>query len=135
AGGFVRHPVCWGANLARWCGDRMPLELIRFLLLGYAKVAAWRFRGDAQTASSIRDYIARFSEQTRKAATHRLHLVATNDPSPTPRQMDVPLFSLAGFWDPIVPWLLVRPWLKRNCPALREYRLLLSADHNVFGTA
>jgi pimeloyl-ACP methyl ester carboxylesterase len=135
AGGFVRHPARWGANLARWCGDRMPLEVIRTLLQGYAKAAPWRFRRDAQTASSIRDYITRLSEQTRKAAMHRLDLVASNDPSAIPSQMDIPLFALAGFWDPIVPCLLVRSWLKRNCPTLREYRILWGADHNVLGTA
>jgi hypothetical protein len=46
----------------------------------------------------------------------------------------VPVYALTGFLDPIVPWFLVRPWLKRNCRALREYRIL-RADHTVLSTA
>jgi hypothetical protein len=41
---------------------------------------------------------------------------------------------LSGLWDPIVPWFWVRPWLRRNCPGLREYRIITGADHNVLGT-
>jgi hypothetical protein len=33
-----------------------------------------------------------------------------------------------------VPWFWVRPWLKRNCPRLRDYRIIWGADHNVLGT-
>jgi len=34
-----------------------------------------------------------------------------------------------------VPWFRVRRWLRRNCPGLREYRIIWSADHNVLSTA
>ena len=47
----------------------------------------------------------------------------------------LPVFCLAGLIDPIVPWPLVRNWLKKNCPALREYKIIRRADHNVLGTA
>jgi pimeloyl-ACP methyl ester carboxylesterase len=46
-----------------------------------------------------------------------------------------PIFGLSGFLDPIVPWCLVRPWLRRYVPSLRAYRVIASADHNVLGTA
>jgi len=29
----------------------------------------------------------------------------------------------------------VRFWLRRNCPALREYKIMWRADHNVLSTA
>jgi len=135
AGGFVRHPARWAAKLSARCGDQAPLNLIRSLLLGYAQLAPWRFRRDAQTAASIRQYIERFTEDKRKAATHRLDLVAHSDPCQVARRVQVPVFALAGFWDPIVPWLFIRPWLKNNCPALREFKLIWHADHNVLGTA
>jgi hypothetical protein len=35
----------------------------------------------------------------------------------------------------VVPWFVVRRWLRRNCPTLRDYRVILRADHNVLGTA
>jgi hypothetical protein len=34
-----------------------------------------------------------------------------------------------------VPWIFVLPWLRGDCPALREYRVIWHADHNVLGTA
>src|SRR3974390_2844069 len=55
AGGFIRHPARWAANLSRVCARRMSLRLIRSLLLGYAKLAPWRFHGDEETAAAIRD--------------------------------------------------------------------------------
>jgi hypothetical protein len=46
----------------------------------------------------------------------------------------MPLYALSGIIDPIVPWWFVRPWLRKNCSALREYHLVWKADHNVLGT-
>jgi len=50
------------------------------------------------------------------------------------RQASVPVYALTGLVDPIVPWFLVRPWLRKHCPTLRDYRIVWSADHNVLGT-
>jgi hypothetical protein len=47
----------------------------------------------------------------------------------------VPVYSVTGLIDPIVPWPWTRYWLRRNCPALREYKIVIFADHNVLGTA
>ena len=135
AGGFVRHPTRWAANLIGRCARGIPAALIRTLLMGYAKLGPWRFRGDPQTETAIRAYIDGFTDQKRKAAIHRLRLVAENDPFKAALQSRIPLFALAGFWDPIVPWFVVRPWLRRNCPGLRDFKIIGSADHNVLGTA
>ncbi|MGP8020155.1 MAG: hypothetical protein ACLPRE_04075, partial [Limisphaerales bacterium] len=51
------------------------------------------------------------------------------------RQTKLPVFGLTGFFDPIVPWPRVRRWLRKNCPALREYKVIMRADHNVLNTA
>jgi pimeloyl-ACP methyl ester carboxylesterase len=135
AGGFVRHPARWAANLSGWCGGQIPLKVIKTLLMGYAKLAPWRFRRDPQTTASIQQYIDRLTDAKRKAVAHRLHLVGHSDPCPVTRCVEIPVFALAGFWDPIVPWFLASPWLKGNCPALRDYKILWHADHNVLGTA
>jgi pimeloyl-ACP methyl ester carboxylesterase len=135
AGGFVRHPARWAANLSGWCGNRIPLGVIKTLLMGYAKLAPWRFRRDAQTTASIRQYIERLTNARRRAVAHRLNLLAHNDPCPAARRVGIPVFALAGCWDPIVPWFLIQPWLKSNCPALRDYKILWRADHNVLGTS
>jgi pimeloyl-ACP methyl ester carboxylesterase len=70
-----------------------------------------------------------------QAAKHRLHLIAQYDPRPVAQAVKVPVYALTGLVDPIVPWCFVRPWLRRNCPALRDYKIILRADHNVLGTA
>jgi len=75
------------------------------------------------------------AELDRQAAQHRLHLIAQYDPCPIARQTNVPVFGLSGFLDPIVPWPFVRRWLGKNCAALRDYKVIHSADHNVLGTA
>ncbi|HTL59488.1 MAG TPA: alpha/beta hydrolase [Candidatus Limnocylindrales bacterium] len=135
AGGFVRHPARWAAKVSgRWLAS-MPLAVIKTMLNGYARVAPWRFRRDPETASSIYDYINHLTERRRQALIHRLNLVAKSDFCLTATHMDVPLFALTGFWDPIVPWFFVRDWLRKKCPTLRQWKLLYRADHNVLGTA
>jgi pimeloyl-ACP methyl ester carboxylesterase len=135
AGGFVRHPMRWGVRLAeRLCGG-ISLGLITRILFGYAKVARFRYRHSPEVQANINEFIARRTELDRQAAKHRLHLIAQYDPRPIAREVTVPVFALNGFVDPIVPWCFVRPWLNKNCPALREYRIMWRADHNVLGTA
>jgi pimeloyl-ACP methyl ester carboxylesterase len=134
AGGFVRHPMRWGVRLAqRLCGGT-PLRLLTRVLLGYAKVARFRFRHAPDVLANINEFIARRTELDRQAAVHRLRLVARNDPRLIAQQVAVPVYGLSGLVDPVVPWFWVRPWLKRNCPLLRDYRIIWGADHNVLGT-
>lgn len=135
AGGFVRHPMIWGVRMARRVCGGVSLSLITFILFGYARVARWRYRHSPEVRSSLTEFIARRTELDRQAATHRLHLVAQSDPRTVARQVRLPVYALTGFLDPVVPWPWVRRWLKRNCPALRQYTILWRADHNVLGTA
>lgn len=135
AGGFVRHPMRWGARLAeRLCGA-VSLRLVIFILFGYAHLARLRFRRSPEVMASIGEFIERRTELDKAAAQHRLHLVAQNDPCGLARNVAVPVYALSGFFDPVVPWFWVRPWLRRNCPRLRAYRIVSRADHNVLGTA
>jgi pimeloyl-ACP methyl ester carboxylesterase len=71
----------------------------------------------------------------RQAAVHRLRLIAGSDFCEVARAAKIPVFALTGFLDPIVPWLFVRRWLRKHCPALREYKIIWRADHNVLSTA
>ncbi|SPE59734.1 conserved hypothetical protein [Verrucomicrobia bacterium] len=135
AGGFVRHPVRWGARVAGKVFGDVSFRLITHLLFGYARVARFRFRHSPETLKGIKEFIAHLTEQERQAAMHRLRLVAQSDPCAIARRVQVPVYALTGFIDPIVPWFEVRRWLKRNCPALREYRIIWAADHNVLGSA
>jgi pimeloyl-ACP methyl ester carboxylesterase len=135
AGGFVRHPMHWGVRLAERMSGGIPLRLLTTILFGYAKVARFRFRHAPEVLESIGEFIARRTELDRQAATHRLRLVAQSDPCLIARQANLPVYALSGLVDPIVPWCFVRPWLRRNCPSLRQYRVIGRADHNVLATA
>jgi pimeloyl-ACP methyl ester carboxylesterase len=135
AGGFVRHPMRWGVRLAeRLCGG-ISLGLLTRVLFGYARVARFRYRRSPEVQANIQEFIARRTELDLQAAKHRLHLIAQYDPRPVAQAVTVPVYALTGLVDPIVPWCFVRPWLRRNCPALRDYKIILRADHNVLGTA
>jgi len=134
AGGFVQHPMRWGVRLAeRLCGD-ISFAMIARILFGYAKVSRWRFRHSPETYRAIQDFIAHLTEAERQAAKHRLRLVVQNDACAIASQVSLPVYGLTGVFDPVVPWYWVRRWLKKNCRALREYKIIWHADHNVLGT-
>jgi pimeloyl-ACP methyl ester carboxylesterase len=135
AGGFVRHPMQWGVRFAERLLGRMSLRLVTAILFGYARVARFRYRRSPEVRAGINEFIARRTKLDQQAATHRLHLIARNDPRTIARQIQAPVYGVTGVLDPIVPWFRVRIWLKRNCPRLRDYRVIWGADHNVLGTA
>jgi pimeloyl-ACP methyl ester carboxylesterase len=134
AGGFARHPMRWGVRLAERLTGGISLSLLTRILFGYAKVARYRYRHAPETLANLQEFIGRRTELDRQAAVHRLRLIARNDPRSVARQTKLPVYAITGLVDPIVPWCFVRPWLKQNCPSLREYRIIGRADHNVLGT-
>ena len=135
AGGFVKHPIRAGVRLAERVAHGVPLSLLTRIMFGYAKVARFRYRNSPEVASTIDEFIARRTELDRQAAVHRLRLIAGSDSREIVRTAKIPIFALSGFLDPIVPWYFVRRWLRQNCPALREYKIIRRADHNVLSTA
>lgn len=135
AGGFVKHPLHRAVWIMEKITSRISTAVLVRIIFGYAKVARFRYRHSPLVLASLDEFISRRTELDRCAAQHRLHLVAVNDPRPTARQARLPVFGLSGFFDPIVPWPRVRHWLRKNCPALRDYRVLERADHNVLSTA
>jgi len=134
-GGFVQHPLRWAARLAQRCCDDISFSLLRRVLFGYARVSRFRFRRSPETFAEIQGFIAALTPRDLQAAKHRLHLLAESDLCATAQQANVPVYALTGLFDPVVPWLWVRRWLRQNCPALREYKIIWRADHNVLGTA
>ncbi len=134
AGGFVRHPLQRLVRLAERAAGVIPLRLLITVIFGYAKVARFRFRRSPEILERLDEFIERRTELDRQAAVHRLHLIAESDFRSVARGTNLPVFALSGLLDPIVPWPLVRRWLRHHCPALRDYRLIHRADHNVLGT-
>lgn len=135
AGGFVKHPMRWAVRFAGRLTGRMSDALFIWIIFNYAKIAKFRFRHSPVVLARIDEFISRRTDLDRRAAQHRLHLIAGFDPRPIARQTKLPVFGLSGILDPIVPWPFVRRWLKLNCPALRDYKIIKSADHNVLATA
>ena len=135
AGGFVQHPIRTGVRFAERVGRGISLFLLTRIMFGYAKVARFRYRHSPETMASIQEFIARRTELDRQAAVHRLRLIAQSDFCSTVRQTKIPVFALTGWLDPVVPWIFVRRWLKKNCPALHDYKIVRHADHNVLSTA
>ena len=135
AGGFVRHPFRWGARLAQRFCDDISFSILKRILFGYARVSRYRFRRSPETFREIQEFVAGLSPRDMQAAKHRLHLVANSDLGAIAREARVPVFVLSGLFDPIVPWFWVRRWMKKHCPALKEYKIVWRADHNVLGTA
>jgi pimeloyl-ACP methyl ester carboxylesterase len=135
AGGFVRHPMHRATRVAEKITAHISTRLFIWIIFSYARLARYRYRHSPLTLASLDEFIARRTELDRRAAQHRLRLVADNDPRAIAAQTRLPVFGLTGFLDPIVPWPRVRHWLRKNCPGLRDYRVIMRADHNVLGTA
>ena len=104
------------------------------MLLGYAKFARYRHRRAPETLADIDAFIARRTPLDRDAALHRLDLIRDNDPRPLACNVALPVYALTGGLDPVVPWPLALPWLRRRCAALRQTKILWKADHNVLST-
>ena len=134
AGGFARHPMRRAVRFAERVSGGIPLALLARIMFGYAKVARFRYRHAPEVLANIQEFIARRTELDRQAAVHRLRLIAQNDPRAIARRVNLPVYALTGLIDPVVPWCCVRPWLRKNCPGLREYRIIGRADHNVLST-
>ena len=135
AGGFVRYPM---QRFMRWLeavAGHVPSFVFVKVIFGYARFARFRYRDSPQTLATLDEFLAgRRNRFDREAAQHRLRLVGENDPRKTAMAAQIPIFGLSGFLDPIVPWPHTRRWLKRNCPALRDYKIVRRADHNVLNT-
>jgi pimeloyl-ACP methyl ester carboxylesterase len=134
AGGFVRHPIIWAVRAAEQVTGGISFGLLTKILFGYARLTRAHYAKVPEVLQEIKDFMARRTELDRQAAKHRLHLLARSNFCPIAQKSEVPVYAVTGAFDPIVPWFSVRHWLKKHCPALRDYQILWRADHNVLGT-
>ena len=135
AGGFVRYPIKLGVLGVERLASGIPFKLVLPILFAYARVAKARFGNAPEMITGVAEFIARRTEEDRKAATHRLRLIAQNDPTSIAKACDLPVFAFTGWLDPIVPWVFVRRWLQRNCQNLKAYEIIRGADHTVLATS
>jgi len=135
AGGFGRHPTRWGVQLAEWLTGRASPPLISVVNHVYAPLCRWRYCHSPEVLGDLDEFFSRRTDLDCQAAQHRLRLILENDPCELARTARVPFYAMTGVFDPIVPWWPVWRWLRRNCPALRQHRLVWRADHAVLATA
>lgn len=135
AGGFVRHPVIPGVHLFHFAQRNVPRPFYRFMLWAYSRYARLRHRHAPETLASIDEFVRRRARpEDNLAIASRYPLIARADFRELALQTRLPVFALSGFFDPIVPWPFVHPWLCRHCPGFRERRIMFNADHNVLAT-
>jgi pimeloyl-ACP methyl ester carboxylesterase len=135
AGGFVKHPWKWGPGLMRRIGDKTSMRGYGKQLNFYRRYMNFRHRRSPEARAEVEEFAARRTDLDRQAMRARLHLLDEFDPRVTATQTLVPVHYLAGSMDPLVPWVLVRWWLRRNCPGYRGGKTFWLADHNVLATA
>jgi pimeloyl-ACP methyl ester carboxylesterase len=134
--GFVRHPCPWIVPLTQKVNRAVPIRFLRAVCRVYAAYAKFRHRRAPETLSHVHEFVTNRSDEADRAAiAHRYTLIYTNDFCEVARAAKVPVYQLMGFFDPVVPWIFVRRWLQRSCPAYRGSKLIYNADHNVLGTA
>lgn len=137
AGGFVRHPLPWAVRIAGSGFNRFMADerRTRLAMRNYSRYVRCFYEQTPETDDSVATFIQRRTPDDLKAAVHRLALIHAHAPAVLVRGTQVPVFSLSGVWDQLVPWFLVTPWLRRHCPGYRDSRLILKADHNVLFSA
>ncbi len=135
AGGFLRHPMPRGARMAERLVGRIPISFVKPILAAYEVIGRFRYRRAPEVLADLAEFVSRRTDLDRRAAEHRLRLVAENDPRHVPRDINLPVYALTGILDPIVPWPWARRGLKRHCPSLRDYKVLWRADHTVLASA
>lgn len=131
AGGFVKHPWKWGPGLLRRIGELTSTNRYQFELKLFARYNNFRHRRSPEALASIQEFVDRRTDLDRQAMRARLQLLEQFDPRQTAHQTQVPVHYLAGLVDPLVPWVLVRWWLMRNCPGYQGGKTFWLADHNV----
>ena len=136
AGGFVRYPFMPMVQLANCINRAVPKWVLKAFCQFYAAYAKLRHRRAPETLDAVREFVRRRTEPgDREAICHRYKLIQQSDAGELARSLNVPVYQLCGFFDPIVPWWAVRRYLERVCPAYRGWKLIWGADHNVLGTA
>jgi pimeloyl-ACP methyl ester carboxylesterase len=121
--------------MVEWLVRKLPNAAVKVLLWGYSRYAGFRHRHAPEVRESLEEFVRRRLESgDREAMARRLELIRGADPRLVARTTSVPVWALAGFWDPVVPWWPVSRWLSRECPRCQGREMIWGADHNVLAT-
>ena len=135
AGGFVKFPVRPGVWVAQTSLKLIPLGLMIRFFVAYGKLTRSRHDYPPETITALNEFLSRRTELDRQAMRHRLKQIAEFDPRDIARETRVPVYYLSAKFDPAVPYFLVRHWLRKNCPSLRDVQSIPTFDHNILATS
>lgn len=134
AGGFVRYPLMSGVRLVRNSHRALPLRLLMWFLKCYLRLVRLRHRRSSAAQQGLNNhYEFHNKEAAKRAILSRYDVIIESDPRALARRTQMPVYYLTGFWDFVVMWWLVQPWLRRHCPSYRGWRLVWNSEHNVLG--
>ena len=89
------------------------------IIFGYAKIARFRYRRSPEVLARIDEFVARRTDLDRRAAQHRLHLIAEYDPREhRQRGRNCRCSACRESLDPIVPWPLGAALAEEALPGL-----------------
>ena len=135
AGGFVKFPFRLGVWVARTTLKLIPLGFMIWLFVSYGKIARRRHQYSPETLTALNEFLTRRTELDRQAMLHRLRQVAEFDPRDIARSTRLPVYYLSAKYDLAVPFFMVRPWLRNNCPSLHDVKSIPTFDHNILATS
>ncbi len=119
AAGFVKHPLPHGPLILRSIGNLRPFNFYLFSMKIFALYRRLCHPLTPEARADLKEFVARRTPLDRQAMGERLKLIHQYDPRPIARETRVPVYYLASLVDVLVPWQIVRWWLRKNCPGYR----------------
>ena len=135
AAGFAKHPLLFGPLILRWIGSWRPYNPFRLTMKVFAWYRRLCHRLTPEARQDLDEFVARRTTLDRQAMGERLKLIHQYDPRPIARETRIPVYYLASLIDPLVPWLHVRWWLRKNCPGYRGGKTIWLADHTLLASS
>ena len=129
------------STVARFESQNVPYPLFAlsgfmiWLFVSYGKIARPRHPYSPETLTALNEFLTRRTELDRQAMLHRLGQVAEFDPRDIARSTRLPVYYLSAKYDLAVPFFMVRPWLRNNCPSLHDVKSIPTFDHNILATS
>jgi len=135
AAGFVKHPLLFGPLILRWIGSWRPYNPFKLTMKVFALYRRLCHRLTPEARQDLKEFMGRRTTLDRRAMGERLKLIHQYDPRPIARETRIPVYYLASLVDVLVPWPLVRWWLRKNCPGYRGGKTLWLADHTLLASS
>jgi len=131
AAGFVKHPWQRGPGFLQCLGRRTPTAARKAIFRIQAACIRLQHGRVPGAVAGAEEFLARRTPLDIQAMRERLALLNDYDPRPIARRTAIPVHYLAGCVDPLVPWPIIRSWLRKHCPGYRGGKTMWFSHHNV----